>query len=307
MIRKAIYFVTISVLFTIVFYGCGSKNRVDGNKQSTISVSILPQKYLIDQLTNSSLEVNVMVPPGTSPEMYEPSPTQMKNVANSSVYFAIGPLEFESTILPRIKELNPNIKFVDLSTGLNLMEGHKHREIMGEDEHHTNYDPHIWTSTLEFKLMAIKIGTELCALYPNKEKKIQENLSLLIVEINKLDSIMKGIVSSAETKSFLIYHPALSYFARDYGLNQIAIEEDGKNPSAQALTNLVKIAKSQNLNSIFIQSQFDSHNAEMLAWELGGEVVTIDPLGYDWLKNMYDLTNKLAISLRSKKAGKFHE
>lgn len=295
--------ISLSVLgaFLFVFFGCKSRKDVKSDHLQTISVSILPQKYLIDRLTDSSIEVNVMVPPGTSPEMYEPSPVQMKNIANSAAYFAIGPLEFENTILPRIKELNPNIKFIDLSKGINLMEGHKCREIMGEDEHHTNYDPHIWTSTQEFSQMAAKTCKELCGLYPNKEKAFLGNLAKLNADINKLDLAVKKVVSNAATKNFLIYHPALSYFARDYGLNQIAIEEDGKNPSAQTLTNLIKLAKNQGLKTIFIQTQFDSHNAEILALELGGNVVRIDPLGYDWLKNMYDLTNKLAVVLKSEK------
>jgi zinc transport system substrate-binding protein len=297
--RKNSLILILVIAGSLIFFGCQNRRRADSKEKSTISVSILPQKYLIDRITNSSIEVNVMVPPGTSPEMYEPSPVQMKGVANSVVYFAIGPLEFERTILTRIKELNPGIRFVDLSTGINLMEGHKHREIMGEDEHHTNFDPHIWTSTLEFKLMASKTFDVLCELFPKNRKLYLENLLVLNEDINKLDSAVKEVVNGAATKNFLIYHPALSYFARDFGLNQIAIEEDGKNPSAQNLINLVKLAKSQKINTIFIQAQFDSRNAEMLAWELGGEVMKIDPLGYDWLKNMYDLKDKLTVALRS--------
>jgi zinc transport system substrate-binding protein len=294
-------FLSVIILLIVSLFACQNKRSKDSKKEYTVSVSILPQKFIIDRLSLNTIEVNVMVPPGTSPEMYEPSPTQMKGVARSAIYFAIGPLEFESTILPRIKELNPQIKFVDLSKGINLMEGHKHREIMGEDKHHTNYDPHIWTSTIEFKQMANKTCIELCEVFPDKERIFKENLSGLNDEIDKLDSLVKSIVSNASTKTFLIYHPALSYFARDYGLNQISIEEDGKNPSAQTLTGLVKLARIQNISTIFIQAQFDSHNAEMLAWEIGGEVVKIDPLGYDWLKNMYDLTDKLVIALKSKK------
>ncbi|NVO09435.1 MAG: zinc ABC transporter substrate-binding protein [Bacteroidales bacterium] len=305
--NKTIFSLSVLAVFSFVFCSCKSRKDIKLNHPITISVSIVPQKYIIDRLTDSSIEVNVMVPPGTSPEMYEPSPVQMKNVANSAIYFALGPLEFESTILPRIKELNPNIKFVDLSKGINLLEGHKHREIMGEEEHHTNYDPHIWTSTIEFSQMASKTCKELCILYPDKEKTFLKNLDKLNADVIGLDSLIKSVIKTSTTKDFLIYHPALSYFARDYGLNQIAIEEDGKNPSAQTLTKLIKLAKSQGLNTIFIQAQFDSHNAEILAWELGGNVVKIDPLGYDWLKNMYDLTNKLAVALKSGKAAQNNE
>lgn len=157
------------VLIGLILFGCNFPKPKEQSSRVTVSVSILPQKYLIDRLTDSSLDVNVMVPPGTSPEMYEPSPVQMKGVSSSAIYFAVGPLEFENTILPRIKELNPNILFVDLSSGINLIEGHNHREIMDADEHHTCYDPHIWTSSLEYKHMAIGTCIALSKLFPEKE------------------------------------------------------------------------------------------------------------------------------------------
>jgi len=297
--NKSLFHLSVFMLLGYVFLGCNSQNTKEQSPKQTVSVSILPQKYIIDRLTDSTIEVNVMVPPGTSPEMYEPSPVQMKGISNSTAYFAVGPLEFESTILPRIKELNPNILFVDLSKGMNLIEGHKHREIMGEDEHHTCYDPHIWTSTSEFMRMANGTNNQLCKLFPEKKQQFEENLAKLATEISELDSLVKKVVGNAPTKKFLIYHPALSYFSSEYGLTQIAIEADGKNPSAQQLAELVRLAKSEKLSSIFIQSQFDSRNAEILAKEIGGEVITIDPLGYDWLGNMYDLTNKLAKALSS--------
>lgn len=299
MMQKSILVFSIALSVLFVFTGCQNKKKTESRNNPTISVSILPQKYLIDRLTDSTIEVNVMVPPGTSPEMYEPSPVQMKSIANSLVYFAVGPLEFENTILPRIKELNPNIRFVTQSDGINLMEGHKHHGIMEDDSHHTCYDPHIWTSSLEYKQMAGEAFKVLCELFPDKESQFKLNLSKINSDIDSLDIYIKEVVASAQTKNFIIFHPALSYFARDYGLNQIAIEEEGKNPSAQKLGDLVKLAKAEGLKSVFIQLQFDSHNAEILAGELDGNIVTIDPLGYDWLKNMYDITDKLAIALRS--------
>jgi zinc transport system substrate-binding protein len=296
--RFSFYF---GLFLVVLAFGCTTKNAKEQGQKVTISVSILPQKYLVDRLTDSSIRVNVMVPPGTSPEMYEPSPMQMKEVGNSVVYFAVGPLEFESTILPRIKELNPNIKFVNLSDGINLLEGHRHREIMGEeDHHHVNYDPHIWTSTTEFKKMAENTFNVLCDVFPDKKELFQGNLLKLNQDIDNLDLRIKKMVEGAKTKDFLIYHPALTYFSKEYGLNQVAIEEDGKNPSAQKLTELLSLAKKEGINSVFIQSQFDSHNAEIVAMELGGEIVKIDPLGYDWLKNMNDMVDKLAVALKSK-------
>lgn len=294
--KKVFFLFTVSIAFLL--FGCQSNSKTD-SKKVTVSVSILPQKYIVDRLSDNTIDVNVMVPPGTSPEMYEPSPIQMKGVANSVVYFAVGPLEFEGTILPRIKELNPDIRFVNLSEGLSLIEGHKHHEIMGEHNHETCYDPHIWTSTKEFKQMATGTCNELCNVFPDKKSTFLANLDKLQKEVDGLDSMLRKVVETAETKKFLIYHPALSYFARDYGLTQISIEEDGKNPSAQHLAGLVQLAKAEKLKSVFIQSQFDSRNAVILSQEIGGDVVSIDPLGYDWVSIMTDLKDKMANALNS--------
>ncbi len=292
------------VIFLFAFFALIGTWSCQSNKKKDnaviVSVSILPQKYIVDRISGNSIVVNVMVPPGSSPEMYEPSPIQMKGVANSAIYFAIGPLEFEGTILPRIKELNPDIRFVKLSEGISLIEGHQHHEIMGEHNHEPNYDPHIWTSTKEFKLMASGTCNELCNLIPSKKAEFMSNLEILFKEVDEFDAQMRTVVENAKTKKFLIYHPALSYFAREYGLSQIAIEEDGKTPSAQHLTQIVQIAKADNLNTVFIQAQFDSRNAEVLALEISGDVAIIDPLGYDWVKIMHDLKNKMARSLNSK-------
>ena len=296
--RKVFFLLTIPIIFLLI--GCQSGNKKVDGKKITVSVSILPQKYIVDRLSDNTIEVNVMVPPGTSPEMYEPSPAQMKGVSTSLVYFAVGPLEFEETILPRIKELNPNIRFVNLSEGLSLIEGHNHDEIMGEHNHATCYDPHIWTSSKEFSSMAVGTCNELCRMLPEQKATFLSNLQKLQKEVNVLDSLIRKVVETAETKKFLIYHPALSYFAREYGLSQIAIEEDGKNPSAQHLAGLVQVAKTERLNTVFIQSQFDSRNAEILSLEIGGNVVSIDPLGYDWISNMTDLKDKMAKALKSK-------
>lgn len=295
--KKVFFLFTVTIAFLL--FGCQSNRKTDSNSV-TVSVSILPQKYIVDRLSDSTIEVNVMVPPGTSPEMYEPSPVQMKGVANSVVYFAVGPLEFEGTILPRIKGLNPNIRFVNLSEGLSLIEGHKHHEIMGEHNHETCYDPHIWTSTKEFKQMVTGTCNELCNIFPEEKTTFLSNLDKLQKEVDELDSMLQKVTETAETKKFLIYHPALSYFARDYGLTQISIEEDGKNPSAQHLAVLVQLAKAEKLKSVFIQSQFDSRNAVILSQEIGGDVVSIDPLGYDWMSIMTDLKDKMAKALNSK-------
>lgn len=289
-------FLFLSLLLVIGNFGCQNKKSL--TIKPSVSVSILPLKYIVDKLTDSTFDVNVMVPPGSSPEMYEPSPVQMKNITNSSVYFAVGPLEFENSILPKIKELNPTIRFVKLSDGINLLEGHKHHEIMGEEEHQICYDPHIWTSTSEFKQMVANTYNILSEIYPDLKSQLNKNFIKLEDDIDSLDQNIKEVVSKAKTKNFIIYHPALTYLAKEYNLNQIAIEEDGKNPSAQKMTNLVKLSKSEGIKYIFIQSQFDSHNAEIVAGELDGQILTIDPLGYDWLKNMNDLCNKLAIALK---------
>ncbi|MCK4891224.1 MAG: zinc ABC transporter substrate-binding protein, partial [Candidatus Pacebacteria bacterium] len=104
---------------------------------------------------------------------------------------------------------------------------------------------------------------------------------------------LKNSFSKIQNKKILVFHPAFGYLARDYGFEQIAIEIDGKEPSAENLANIIDTAKEENIKTIFVQKQFSQKSAEAIAKQIGGSVVPLDPLADDYVENLRRIVEEI--------------
>lgn len=257
-----------------------------------IVVSVIPQIYFVKKIAGDSVNVSAMVPDGRSPETYEPLPTQMKIIKNADIYIGVG-MEFEKVWSDRFKGANPNLKMVDLSTSLNL------REMTHSDDdashHHGKYDPHIWLSVALAKDEAKQICEILSHLSPANAKKYNENLQKFLSEINQLDILIKQIFAMPNAqKSFVVYHPAFSYLAAEYGLDEIALEADGKSPKTKRMMKIQNLIKQKNIKVIYIQPQFSKKRVLALADDLNLRVLELNPLAEDWEKNILFIAKTIA-------------
>ncbi len=278
----------ILLLFVIAIFSCQS-GKIE-KEDNLLSVSILPQKYFIERIAGDDFKVNVLIPPGASPATYEPTPMQMTGVAKSVAYLRIGHIPFEHAWLSNLIEGAGEIEVVDLSKGIELVKGMvKH----GDHFHEGGIDPHVWSSPLSVEIIAKNTFETLVAYAPEKKNEYEKNYKAFLLELAELDQMALEAFKSKKGKSFMIFHPALSYLARDYGLNQISVELDGKEPSPTHMKNLVEEAKSKEIKQIFVQKQFNVENAKAIMAEIGGEVVQIDPLSEDWLVEMKRIINIL--------------
>ncbi len=274
--------ILIFVGLSLGFQSCNSsKTKVD-NK--LISVSILPQKYFIERISGDDFEVNVLIPPGASPASYEPTPKQMMDMSESSTYLRIGHIPFEKAWLNKLLEGNDHIKSIDMSEGIELIKGAEVR--CGDHFHEGGIDPHIWSSPKTAKQLIANTFKVLVQLAPEKEQEYTSNYMKLMSDINVMDKGAEAIFAQSSEKAFMIYHPALSYMARDYGLTQISIEHDGKTPSPAHMKNMLDLAKEHKIKTVFIQKQFNTENAKVIAKEIDAELIQIDPLNEDWLNEM---------------------
>lgn len=276
------------LLFAVILSACNQQNtgQTEEKQKPIVSVSVLPVKYFTEQIAGEFLQVNVMIPGGASPATYEPSPAQMKKLVRSDAYLTIPVLSFEKAWLPRFKSSNKELRFYNLTNGIELNElaGHHHGEEEHDHGHSHHYvaDPHIWVSPSTVLPMIENIADALLELYPDKQHEIKENYARLASDVKMKHEKASKVLRDAQNRSFLIFHPALGYLARDYNLNQIIIEDHGKEPSPRQLREVVELARSQNVQHIFVQKQFDVKNAEAVAKELGIELVVIDPLSENW-------------------------
>ena len=232
-----------------------------------------------------------MVPKGSSPETYDPTPQQLVNLDKSIAYLRIGYIGFEQAWMDKLTTNAPHLKIFDTSKGIDVIQeaGYNH----GDHHHEGGIEPHIWNSARNASAIARNISAALSELDSANEPYYKHRLDSLQQIIAQTDTEVRDRLQNADT-TFLIYHPALSYFARDYGLKQISIEERGKEPSPAHLKELIETCRRDNARVIFVQQEFDTRNARLIADELGITVVPINPLSYEWQEEMINVAKALA-------------
>ncbi len=289
------YFFILAVMFSMM--SCSSDKK--SVQKEIITVSILPQKYIIDKISLGELKVNVLIPPGASPASYEATPRQLAEFDHSLIYFRMGHIIFEKTWIKKIMERSPDLKVVDLSKDLHLIRNEEEHENDEHGDHHGHdhgiYDPHIWMSPKNMIKISEKVYAELISLFPEKSDEFRNNYNLLKHEIMEIDSLFKMNQNKLEAIHFLIYHPALTYLALDYGMTQHVLEAEGKEPGPAHMMKLIKTARENNISYIFIQKQFSRDNAEALAKEINAEIIEIEPLSENWsleMKKILDILTK---------------
>lgn len=255
-----------------------------------------------------------MVPPGANPHLYEPRPNQMTALSKSWIYFAIG-VSFEKAWLPRFARLNPQMRIVHADKGIDkiAMIAHYDEEEKGAPHRHNEktkhahgddgpgaMDPHVWVSPPEVKLISRNILETLLEIDPSNSRVYKSNQDAFLLEIEKLDKDLREIFKDKRGLKFMVYHPAWGYFARAYGLNQVPVELEGKEPKPEQLRALITQSKKEGIQIIFVQPQFSTKSAETIAKAIGGQVIFADPLQEDWEQNLRDQAEKFKQALAGK-------
>ncbi len=282
------------ILFPILLLACqmGNKKETSGQK-AVLTVTIEPQRYFLEQIVGDAFKINTLVPPGTSPETYEPAPSVMMEMGNSLIYFMVGDLGFERAWSKRLAANNPNITLVECATGIERVEMGNHVE-HGHDHIHGDTDPHFWSSPRAVKIMTANMLEAVVKADPANEEIYRTNFERFERQLAETDSLIQDKLAHVTSRGFIIYHPALAYFAKDYNLYQHSVEFQGKNPSPSQIKALVDLARREQINTLFIQKGFDAKNMEVIAREIGAEVFEIDPLNYEWDKELLRLADILA-------------
>ena len=294
-----------SCLLLAACTGRASKSNNGDGEKPVITVTLEPQRYFTEAIAGDKFKVISMVPKGSSPETYDPVPQQLVSLGDSKAYFRIGYIGFEQAWMERLMNNTPHIQVFDTSKGIDLILNngdHDHGHGHGPRDGHTHaVEPHVWNSTANALIIAGNTYKALSQLDKANDAYYMARYDSLCQRIQHTDSLIRQQLSSPEAaKAFMIYHPALSYFARDYGLHQISIEEGGKEPSPAHLKELIDLCRAENVQVIFVQPEFDKRNAETIAQQTGTKVVPINPLSYDWEEEMLNVAQALAPQAEAK-------
>lgn len=307
--------VTLCLLVLLLAACKSGDGSPKGNSEPpVITVTIEPLRFFTEAIAGDKFTVRSMVPKGSSPETYDPTPQQLVELSSGEAYLRIGHIGFEQVWMDKLTDNAPHLQVYDASQGIDLIFApHHHHPPHGESpsphgvhpHHHGEEcdhthpaaphdfppgmmpDPHIWNSGKNAAIMARNILKALCAIDKANEAYYISRHDSLQIRIERTDSLVRSILASpGADHAFMIYHPALSYFARDYGLAQIPIEEGGKEPSPVHLKHLIDLCREEQVRVIFIQPEFDRRNAEAIARQTGTQVVPVNPLAYDWDEEM---------------------
>ncbi|HMT92107.1 zinc ABC transporter substrate-binding protein [uncultured Thiothrix sp.] len=272
--------ITIGWLLTV----CGL-SPVWATEPLQVFVSVLPQKHFAEKVGGDQVKAEAMVQPGFSPETYEPTAQQISALSKAHLYVRVG-MPFEDAWMKRIQGVNPIILLVDARDGVKLrsLEAHSHQ---GHAEHQgAMFDPHLWVSPRIAKQMAKQMADTFSQLRPEQSALFNKNYANFAAELDQLDQELVELFKDKQNLKFMVFHPAWGYLADAYGLQQIPIEVEGKEPGAKALATLIDEAKHEQVKTIFVQPQFSQRAAEQVAKAIGGQVVSIDNLAEDYIPNL---------------------
>ena len=278
------------IILCVILAGCKGtpQKQADSGKTSgtekpavtvTVTVTISPYKYFVDQIAKGKVDVNVMVSNGNNPETYEPYAQQMMELSKSALYLKVGSIGFEQTWMKKLQDNAPEMKVIDTSVGI------KPAKTPGG-----NIDPHVWMSCSNARIIASNILKALCELEPKNKAFFEKNYQSLLNIIDKRDSTIKESFKKDPdlVRKFVIYHPILTYFARDYQLEQLAIEEEGREPSASQLKSLIERARKEKIKFCLIQAEFANRNTTTFINESHTKPMNINPLQGDWNRAMQE-------------------
>lgn len=276
------------VLSTICLFGCSTNVQKDATEEKPIvAVSIVPEETFVKAVCGDLADVVTLIPPGSSPENYEPTAQEMEKFSDSSLYFSIGVPTEEANILPKVDD----VKVISLADEVAKVYDDRTFE-SGER------DPHIWLSPKRVKVMIETIASEMSKIDPENEETYQLNAANYIEQLDGVDQEIKDALEGVENKEFIVYHPAFGYIADDYGLKMFALEEEGKEATAQHLQDMIDLAKEENIKVIFYQEEIDSSQSASFAEELGGKTIQLEPLSADYINNMKKMAQTMAEAMQ---------
>lgn len=247
-----------------------------------VVVSILPQAEFVEAVGGEHVSVTVMVPPGQEPHTYSPKPSQMRDLERADLYFKLGSgIEFELVWMDRFADLNGDMLIVDSSDGVHMIPK----------------DPHIWLSPKNAEAMVLNLYHGLLDIDPANASDYENSTRAYLQKLDRLDKNVSAALAPLDRRDLLVFHPAWGYFARDYRLNQTAIEYEGKEPTTAYFASVIEFAKEKGIKVVFAEPQFSTRTAEQIAAEIGGVVVLVDDLAMDYIDNLQSVAEKIAEGL----------
>lgn len=261
-----------------------------------VIVTIAPHAFFTQRIGGAFVDVMTLIPPGASPHSFEPTPRQLAKAARATAAFTCG-IEAEEALLPKLASLDTKLQEIDINEGIDLLPSAD-----GEDA--GKKDPHVWLSPRLAKEQARNIARGLLRIDAQHAPQYEQNLSGLLSDLDALDRHIGTTLRPCAGGRIYVFHPAFGYFVRDYGLHEVAIAHEGKEPGAERLTRLIDMAKKDRAHSLFVEPQFSKKTAEVMARAVGAKIVVLDPLAENYFTNMKHIAQAMATALKAQRGSR---
>ncbi|MBE6809059.1 MAG: zinc ABC transporter substrate-binding protein [Clostridia bacterium] len=285
--KKTVIILLTLLISVVSFAGCKAEESAENGDKKTVAVSIVPEATFVNKVCGNKFNIVTVIPAGASPETYEPSPAEMKEISEAELYFSIGVPAEENSILPIISK---ETKTVALHTKVSA--------IYPDRTDDGGRDPHIWLSPKRVMVMVASIAEAFKETDPENAEFYETNANEYIKELENLDSYIITALAGSKNRKFIAFHPAFGYFAEDYSLTMYALEEHGKETTAKRLAEMADLAKRENIKSIFYQAEASKKQALAFAEEIDGKAVMLEPLSSDYIANLKAMTDSLKEAIK---------
>jgi len=273
--QTAVLFCIAGMAASVSAYGAKESGSDTRQKRPTAAVSIVPEKTFAEAVCGDRFDIVTMIPPGYSPENYEPVPQELEKFSTAAVYFSIGVPAESTNILPRLSGTTKLVSLADETA-----------KVYPDLKMGDGRDPHIWMSPKRVIVIITSMAKEFAELDPANGGLYKKNAGAYIGKIAAAEREIVTTLKPVKNRSFIVFHPAFGYFADDFGLKMYALEEEGKEASAARMMNLITTARKEHITAVFYQAEIDSSQSQALAEEIGGKTVKLEPLSPDYIPNL---------------------
>jgi zinc transport system substrate-binding protein len=255
-----------------------------------VVATIMPLGDFCRHLGGEQVEVQVLVPPGASPHIFEPPPSVIVRAAQARVFVYTG-AGLEPWAEKLLGSRGPgNLEVVEAVRGIPLLrdvEEDHHDEAApakhdGPDHHrHAAGNPHVWLDPVLAQGICRQIAAALVKVDPEHRAAYEARLQGYLQELEALHQEIARRVGTWRLHDFVCFHPAYTYFARRYGLREVGVIElsPGREPTPRHLQKIVAAIKNHGIKVVFAEPQLNPRVAEVVAREAGVKVLLLDPMG----------------------------
>ena len=296
MCKWQVHLLSAAFLILLAATACSRKDESDADNRRVLIVSIEPQRQVLEQIVGDRFRIFTLMPKSNNPETYEPSAKERMTLNRGEIYFTTGFFPFENAVGLTI---DSTTRIVNTSQGINFVYGtHSHADghsaFLHTDSDNMAPDPHVWVSLRNARRMALNMTNAVTALDPDNADEYTGRYGQLVRRLDSLDKVFARRLADIRPRTFLVWHPTLSYFARDYNLEQIAVSSETKESTINSLRNIISEARQDSVRVFFYQKEFDSRQAEAINSGVGSRLVPISVSGYDWMEQLENIVNELA-------------